>query len=396
MKKSIAILMMLLAAFSVFTLASCGGDDSSSSTTTATSTTSTTTTASTTTAAAAPAAETSAPAQESSGPATSGSALMVGMVTDSGTIDDRSFNQGTWEGLQKAAQELGLQCTYLQPNGTTTGDYTTAIYDLYDQGYRLIACPGYLFEDAVKEVQAECPDLKIILIDSTLGDQVGPNTVTISYNEHESGFLAGVATAVELIDGSVGFVGGIEIPAVQKFNWGFQQGVAFANENYGTTIEMDSSNFVYSGSFADLALGTQLAAGMYDKGVDAIFAAAGGTGVGVINEARTRRLSGENVWAIGVDVDQYTVGDMGNGESCILTSAMKYIDQTTYDLVYAAYNNEFPGGENQTLGAATASVGIPKTNPNLSEETMAVVAEVEQMVINGEITVQRTSDGLIP
>ena len=140
----------------------------------------------------------------------------------------------------------------------------------------------------------------------------------------------------------------------------------------------------------------QLAAGMYDKGVDAIFAAAGGTGVGVINEARTRRLSGEDVWAIGVDVDQYTVGDMGNGESCILTSAMKYIDQTTYDLVYAAYNNEFPGGENQTLGAATASVGIPKTNPNLSEETMAVVAEVEQMIINGDITVQGTSDGLIP
>ena len=318
------------------------------------------------------------------------------MVTDSGTIDDRSFNQGTWEGLQRAAEELGLECTYLRPNGTTTGDYTTAIYDLYDQGYRFIACPGYLFEDAVREVQQECPDLQILLIDSTLGEDVGSNTIAVSYNEHESGFLAGVATAVELVDGSVGFVGGIEIPAVQKFNWGFQQGVIYANENFGTTIEMSPENFIYSGSFADLALGGQLATAMYDLGVDAIFAAAGGTGVGVINEARARRLAGENVWAVGVDVDQYSVGDMGNGESCILTSAMKYIDQTTYDMVYDAYEGNYEGGQNIVLGATTASVGIPKTNPNLSEETMQIVSEVEQMIINGDIAVQGTADGLIP
>ena len=392
MKKSIAIIMMLLAALCMVTLASCGGDSSSSQSTASTTTTSS---AQTTTAAAAeePAAE---PAASDNGAATSGSALKVGMVTDSGTIDDRSFNQGTWEGLQKAAEELGLECTYLRPNGTTTGDYTTAIYDLYDQGYRFIACPGYLFEDAVREVQQECPDLQILLIDSTLGEDVGSNTIAVSYNEHESGFLAGVATAVELVDGSVGFVGGIEIPAVQKFNWGFQQGVIYANENFGTTIEMSPENFIYSGSFADLALGGQLATAMYDLGVDAIFAAAGGTGVGVINEARARRLAGENVWAVGVDVDQYSVGDMGNGESCILTSAMKYIDQTTYDMVYDAYEGNYEGGQNIVLGATTASVGIPKTNPNLSEETMQIVSEVEQMIINGDIIVQGTADGLIP
>ena len=392
MKKSIAIIMMLLAALCMVTLASCGGDSSSSQSTASTTTTSS---AQTTTAAAAeePAAE---PAASDNGVATSGSALKVGMVTDSGTIDDRSFNQGTWEGLQRAAEELGLECTYLRPNGTTTGDYTTAIYDLYDQGYRFIACPGYLFEDAVREVQQECPDLQILLIDSSLGEDVGPNTIAVSYNEHESGFLAGVAAAVELVDGSVGFVGGIEIPAVQKFNWGFQQGVTYANENYGTTIEMSPENFIYSGSFADLALGGQLATAMYDLGVDAIFAAAGGTGVGVINEARARRLAGENVWAIGVDVDQYSVGDMGNGESCILTSAMKYIDQTTYDMVYDAYEGNYEGGQNIVLGATTASVGIPKTNPNLSEETMQIVSEIEQMIINGAIVVQGTADGLIP
>ncbi len=379
MKKTIAIVMMLLMALSVFA----GGSSES-----------------TTAASSAAADATSAATADATSSATSTSSvyegLMVGMVTDSGTIDDRSFNQGTWEGLEKAAKELGLTYTYLQPNGTTTGDYTTAIYDLYDQGYRFIACPGYLFEDAVREVQAECPDLLILLIDSTLGDDVAPNTVTVSYYEHESGFLAGVATAVELGEGSVGFVGGIEIPSVQKFNWGFQQGVTYANENFGSNIVMDPSNFVYSGSFADLALGGQLATAMFDRGVTAIFAAAGGTGVGVINEARSRRLSGEDVWVVGVDVDQYTVGDMGNGESCIITSAMKYIDQTTYDMVYAAYYNEFPGGQNFTLGATTGSVGVPSENPNLSAETMEIVAEVEQMILDGDIVVQGTVDGLIP
>lgn len=391
MKKSIAIVMMLLLAFSVFTMTSCSGDEESTASTT--STTTAAATASTATAAAEPA---PAEEEESDGPATSGDSLMVGMVTDSGTIDDRSFNQGTWEGVKRAADELGLQSTYLRPNGTTTADYTDAIYNLYDQGYRFIACPGYLFEEAIIEVQAQCPDLHLVIFDSNLGDNCGPNTVSVSWKEQESGFLAGVATAVELIDGSVGFVGGIEIPAVQKFNWGFQQGVAFANDNYGTTVEMAPSNFVYSGSFADLALGGQLATAMYDSGVDVIFAAAGGTGVGVINEAKSRRLAGQNVWAVGVDVDQYTVGDMGNGESCILTSAMKYVDKAAYDLVYAAYNNEFPGGTNELRGAATADLGIPETNPNLSAETMEIVAEVEQMIIDGSIVVQDTADGLIP
>ena len=392
MKKSLAIIMMLLAVFCVFSLASCGGKEETTSTAAATTTTVASTTTTATTTAAAPAAE----KEESDGVATSGAALKVGMVTDSGTIDDRSFNQGTWEGVKKAADELGLESTYLRPNGTTTGDYTSAIYDLYDQGYRFIACPGYLFEEAILEVQDACPDLALVIFDSNLGDNCGANTVSVSWKEQESGFLAGVATAVELVDGSVGFVGGIEIPAVQKFNWGFQQGVAFANENYGTTIEMDPSNFVYSGSFADLALGGQLAITMYDKGVDAIFAAAGGTGVGVINEAKSRRLAGEDVWAIGVDVDQYSVGDMGNGESCILTSAMKYVDKAAYDLVYAAYNGEFPGGTNELLGASTSDLGIPEENPNLSAETMEIVAEVEQMIIAGDIVVQDTADGLIP
>ena len=171
----------------------------------------------------------------------SGDALKVGMVTDAGTIDDRSFNQGTYEGVAQAAEEFGLECTYLRPAGTTTTDYLTAISDLYDQGYRFIACPGYLFVEAVTQAQEMYPDLMLIIIDDPLATGIGANTVAITFREHEAGFLAGVATALKLVDGEVGFVGGLEIPAVQKFNWGFQQGVAYANDNLGTNIATTSA-----------------------------------------------------------------------------------------------------------------------------------------------------------
>ncbi len=330
-----------------------------------------------------------------SGTSESGSgALKLGMVTDAGTIDDRSFNQGTWEGLAQAAGELGLECTYLRPSGTTTTDYLTAISDLYDQGYRFIACPGYLFAEAVAQAQEMYEDLMIVIIDDALSAGIGANTAAITFREHEAGFAAGVATALKLGEGQVGFVGGLEIPSVQKFNWGFQRGIIYANENLGTNIGMSENNFVYSGSFADLALGQQLATAMFDSGVDAIFAAAGGTGVGVINETKNRRLSGADVWAIGVDVDQYSVGDMGNGESCILTSAMKDVAGVAYDQAMAAANGTYEGGKHIELGIAEGRAGIPEVNPNLTPEIEEAVKEVIELIRAGEYVVPATGDGL--
>ncbi len=323
------------------------------------------------------------------------SALKVGMVTDSGTIDDRSFNQGTYEGVKKAADELGLECTYLRPAGTTTSDYTTAISDLYDSGFRFVACPGYLFAEAVAEAQDMYKDLNLVIIDDGLDAGRGNNTVAVLFKEQESGFLAGLATALKIQSGAVGFVGGLEIPAVQKFNWGFQQGVKYANDNYGTKVTMDPSNFVYSGSFADLALGQQLANAMYSKGVKAIFAAAGGTGVGVINEAKNRRLSGQDVWVVGVDVDQYSVGDMGNGQSAILTSAMKDVAGVAYDMVKALNNGTFPGGELLVLGIKEGRAGIPESNPNLNADIEKKVADVVELIKAGKVQIADNGKGLI-
>ena len=186
--------------------------------------------------------------------------LKVGMVTDTGTIDDKSFNQGTWEGIGAAAEKFGFEKTFMQPNGESESSYLTEIQNLYDSGYKFIVTPGYKFETAIYKAQTQYEDAKFVLIDGEPNDGndnylVADNTVAIYFAEEQSGFIAGVAAAVQLQDGDFGFIGGMEIPSVKKFNYGFQQGVAYANEHYGTNVSLKAENIVYSGSFSDTALG---------------------------------------------------------------------------------------------------------------------------------------------
>lgn len=331
---------------------------------------------------------------------TGGKSMMVGMVTDAGTIDDKSFNQGTWEGILQAGEDFGLSTKYLKPVGTTEADYIREIGNLYDAGYKFIVTPGFKFETSIFEAQTKYPDAKFVIIDGSphSGDynyDVKPNTVSIYFAEHQSGFLAGVAAALQLKEGEMGFVGGMEIPAVQKFNWGFQQGVNYANSELGTSITIKPENVVYQGTFSDVAAGQQLAAQMYDKGVDAIFAAAGGVGVGVINEAKTRANAGEEVWVIGVDVDQYAEGIYEGNKSIILTSAMKRIDVAAYDMIQNELNGNFPGGQTLTLDATNDGISIPDDNPNLDASVETKVNEIFEMLKSGEITVSDTRGNLI-
>lgn len=327
-------------------------------------------------------------------------ALKVGMVTDAGTIDDKSFNQGTWEGVLAAGRDFGVETRYLKPAGTTEADYVKEIGNLVDAGFKFVVCPGFKFETAIFEVQDKYPDAMFVLIDGFphAGDWnpvVKENTVSIFFTEHESGFLAGLAAALQLQEGEVGFIGGMEIPAVQKFNWGFQQGVAYANENFDTTVSIKAENVIYEGSFDNVAAGQQLAAQMYDRGVKAIFAAAGGVGVGVINEAKARVKLGEEVWVVGVDVDQYAEGIYEDQKSIILTSAMKYIDTAAYDMIKAMLDGKFPGGEILTFSAANDGIGIPKDNPNLDSDVVEKVSEAFAALKSGTLTISDVQGNLI-
>lgn len=330
--------------------------------------------------------------------------VKVGMVTDAGTIDDKSFNQGTWEGIKKAEAELKVESNYLKPAGTTEADYMKEIGNLYDTGYKFIVTPGFKFETAIFQSQEKYNDAKFVIIDGSPNngktgadrvEKVGDNSVAVYFAEQEAGFLVGVAASVQLKEGDLGFIGGMEIPSVQKFNWGFQQGVKYANENLGTKMSIKEENVVYQGSFDNVAAGQQLAATMFDNGVKAIFTAAGGVGVGAINEAKTRATAGKEAWIVGVDVDQYADGIYKDDKSIILTSAMKKIDVATFDIIKDELDGKFPGGQTLTFDVKNDGVGLPNENPNLTEETTKQVDEVYNKIKNGEITVQAEKGDLI-
>lgn len=333
-----------------------------------------------------------------------GNKLMVGMVTNATTIDDKSFNQGTWEGLKQASRDFQLKIKYLRPAGSTTADFEREFTNLHDAGYGLIMAPGFKFANAIYQAQHKYPQTKFVLIDSlpSSADDVGKsgvasNSVAIFFAEQEAGFLAGVAAALQIRCGQFGFIGGMEVPPVQKFNWGFQQGVQYANRHFQTQIVMKPEHVVYQGTFSDVAAGQQLAAQMYDQGANVIFAAAGAVGNGIINEAVSRARTGKKVWVVGVDVDQYSQGiyDRTKGKSVVLTSAMKRINRAAYDMVERALAGNFPGGKILTYDAKNNGIGIPPENPNLSLDTVAKVKEVSDGMARGEISVSDKGDGLM-
>ena len=326
--------------------------------------------------------------------------LKVGMVTNSGTIDDKSFNQGTWEGIQQAGKDFNLEIKYLKPEGTTEADYLKEIGNLYDAGFRLIICPGFPFETAIFKAQQRYSQAKFVLIDGTphSGDYqtfIRENTISILFAEHEAGFLAGVAATLQLKQGEAGFIGGMAVPSVQKFNWGFQQGIKYANDNFGTKVIIKPDNVVYQGSFDNVAAGQQLAAQMYDKGVKVIFCAAGDVGIGCINEAKSRTKAGKKVWVVGVDRDQYWDGIYEDNKSIILTSAVKRVDQAAYAMIKALKEGKYPGGQMLTFDAKNNGIGIPQSNPNLSKEVQAKVDKVLEELQSGKINVSEQQGSLI-
>ncbi|MCM8711824.1 BMP family ABC transporter substrate-binding protein [Clostridium sp. SYSU_GA19001] len=324
----------------------------------------------------------------------------VGMVTDSGTIDDKSFNQGTWEGIVRYEKEKGtIEKQYLKPKGEQETDYINAINDLIDSGYKLIVTPGYKFETAINKSAATHKDTAFILIDGQPHEEgktdfvKHDNVVSVFFNEHEAGFLAGVASALSTKSNKLGFIGGMKIPPVQRFHWGFEAGVRYANKNLGTKAEIVDAQ--YQGSFNNVPAGQTLAAGMYSKGVDIIFHAAGGVGVGVFNEAKQRAEKGEKVYVVGVDVDQYADGLLKDGKTSVtLTSAIKKVDVAAYNYIDAKLNNKFPGGEVITLSLKQDGVGLPKENPNLSSDVTSKIDAVKKDIVDGKIIVPGTEEDL--
>jgi basic membrane protein A len=305
----------------------------------------------------------------------------VGLVTDVGGIDDKSFNQGTWEGIVRFGQEFKLpKGNYKYLQSSAEADYVPNLSTFADEGLSLIIAPGFLFEQSMTQVAKNYPTRKFLIIDAVVNQ---PNVVSAVFAEHEGSFLVGVAAGLKAkADGKniVGFLGGMQFPLIEKFQAGFEQGVKAVYPE--CTILVD-----YAGDFAAPDKGQALAQKQYNQGAYIIYHAAGGTGNGLIKEAKERSQKGDIRWAIGVDKDQYNDGIYSGSKSAVLTSMMKRVDVAAYDVCKMTMDGKFPGGKVLTFTVANKGVGLPEKNPNLSADIVAKVKEYEALIASGKLKV---------
>jgi len=277
----------------------------------------------------------------------------LALVTDLGTIDDKSFNQGSWEGLVRYAEEKKISHKYYQPAEQSNDAYLTAIDLAVRGGAKIVVTPGFLFETPVFHAQDRYPNVNFILVDGVPHNEdysqfkTGKNTVGVNYAEDQAGFLAGYA-AVKDGARKLGFVGGMAVPAVVRFGYGFVQGAEYAAQELKLPAGAITINYHYTGAFAATPEAQTLAASWYNSGMDVIFACGGAVGNSVMAAAEQ---AGKKV--IGVDVDQ-------SGESpTVITSAMKGLQVSVYDCIADYYNGKFPGGQTLVFAADNEGVGLP-------------------------------------
>ena len=275
----------------------------------------------------------------------------LALVTDIGTIDDKSFNQGAWEGVVQYAKESGKSYKYYQPAEKTTDSYVETIELAIEGGAKIVVCPGYLFEEAVFISQDKHTDVKFILLDGEPHNadyseyKTADNTMAILFQEDEAGFLAGYAAVKEGYT-KLGFMGGMAVPAVIRFGYGFVQGADYAANELG--LDSLEISYNYTGGFDATPEVQALAASWYGAGTEVIFGCGGGVGNSVMAAAEA---NGKAV--IGVDVDQSPESDT------VITSAMKKLSVSVYDGIKAVYDNAFEGGKTTTFTAANDGVGLP-------------------------------------
>ncbi|MBU0927695.1 MAG: BMP family ABC transporter substrate-binding protein [Spirochaetes bacterium] len=325
---------------------------------------------------------TSCAKKEAAAPATPAApAFKVGLVTDLGGIDDKSFNQGTWEGIVRFGDEnklaKGTDYKYLQ--SAAEADYVPNLSTFADEKLDLIVAPGFLFEKAMGEVADKYPTQKLLVIDTVVQK---PNVVSAVFSEHEGSYLVGVAAGLKAkADGKkvVGFIGGMQFPLIERFQAGFEQGVKAVYPEAKILVD-------YAGDFGAPDKGQAIAQKQFNAGAYIIFHAAGGTGNGMIKEAKERSEKGDVRWGIGVDKDQYTDGLYGD-KSAVLTSMMKRVDVAAYEVAKLAKAGQFPGGQVLVFSLKNAGVGIPANNPNLSADIVAKVKEYADKISSGALTV---------
>lgn len=293
----------------------------------------------------------------------------VAMVSDTGGINDNSFNASAWEGLQRAKSELGVEVSYLE--SVTEADYEANMETLFDEGYDLIICVGFLMADACKKAAEAHPEQMYAIIDS---GSSAPNMIGVLFAQEQCSYLVGVAAGKMTKTNNVGFVLGMVSPVMNAFGYGYYAGVRDANPN----CEVQGFN---ANNFGDAAGGKAAAINMYAKGADIVYHAAGGTGDGVIEAAKEQKK-----FAIGVDKDQSYLAP-----EAVLTSAVKRVDNGVFDLCAKGQKGELKGGDS-VYDLATGGVDIAKTVDLMSPEALKAVEEAKEKILKGEIKVPATQE----
>lgn len=301
----------------------------------------------------------------------------VGMVTDIGGINDQSFNQSAWEGLQQFSAEDGAVINYLESKQES--DYGPNLDKLADQGNDLIWGIGFALADAVKTAANQNPDRNYAIVDFSYGDDTPANLVGVVFKAQEPSFLVGYIAAKSTKTNKVGFVGGIKGDVIDQFEYGYRAGVAYAAKELGKDIAVEVQ---YANSFTDAAQGKAIAASMFTKGCDIVFHAAGGVGIGVIEAAKEA-----NKYAIGVDRDQAYLAPQN-----VLTSAMKLVGKAMVIVSREIKEGAALGGTTQVFGIKEGCAGIPEENPNVAPDVLSATNSVQDLIVAEDIVVPYNED----
>lgn len=355
MKKIVAFFLAVMMTASV---TACGSSSTTSST-----------------APAASAAESKAESQAASTAAKSN--FKVAMVTNTGGVNDQSFNQSSWEGLQKLSKDLGVTVKYTESKQPS--DYTTNLDKAADDGNNLIWGIGFAMADAVTNAAKQNPDISYAIVDNSYGDKTPANVTGVMFRAQEPSFLVGYIAAKTTKTGKVGFVGGMTSDIISQFEYGYKAGVAYAAKEMKKNITVDAQ---YAESFSDAAKGKAIASKMFNNGCDIVFHAAGGVGVGVIEAAKEA-----NKFAIGVDRDQAYLAPKN-----VLTSALKLVNKAVELVSKEAVDGKQIGGKTYNYGLAEDAVGIPAEHSLMGDDTYNAAIALESKIKDKTITPPANND----
>jgi basic membrane protein A len=317
-----------------------------------------------------------------SGSSSSGGDLKIGLAYDTGGRGDQSFNDSAYAGVEAAIKTNGGTLQQLSPNSDAS-NRADLLTQLADQGFNPVIAVGFSYGDVIGDVAKQYPETTFAVVDST-GVDVADNVTGLQFAANEGSFLGGVAAALKTTTNHIGFVGGVETPLIQSFEAGYVAGAKAVKPD----ITIDRKYISPAGDFTgfnDPARGKIVAQGMYDAGADIVYAAAGGSGIGVFQAAAAK----PGARAIGVDSDQYqTVKDPAL-QPVIMTSVLKRVDNAVEAFIGDYVQGNVKGGADITNDLSTDGVGLA-TSGNFIADISAQIDEYKQKIVSGETTVPTT------